>query len=255
MFIKIKKAVSNPKLAIKKFQNRLGIYRKHEDYKKFIVLSRSRTGSNMLISMLTSHPSIYAKGEIFNWLKGQSVNYVLDSIYHRYPKYIKAVGFKIFYYHPLDDQSGLVWQVLKNIDLHIIHLKRRNILRTLLSRKIAGLTNVYSFDIHKNVEKKDKICHFTEDELKEGFEQTREWEKSFGHMFQSKAIIDVYYEDLVSRPQQEFQRITNMLYIEYSEPKTDFKKQNPERISDLIGNYQSLKTKFMNTEWSYFFED
>lgn len=35
------------------------------DFKRFIVLSRSRTGSNMLISYLKSHPIVYAECEIF----------------------------------------------------------------------------------------------------------------------------------------------------------------------------------------------
>mgnify|MGYP006437466411 CR=1 FL=1 len=40
----------------------------HENFTKFIVLSRSRTGSNLLISMLNSHPNISAEGEKFSRL-------------------------------------------------------------------------------------------------------------------------------------------------------------------------------------------
>ena len=253
---KLKRAAKDPRKAKKILQIWSGLFNGHFGFKKFIILSRSRTGSNMLISMLNSHPSIYAEGEIFSWLKGQSVDKILDRIYSKYPKYIKAVGFKIFYYHPQADQSGLVWQILKDIDdLHVIHLKRINILRTLLSRKIAGLTNAYQFDINKKIQRKNKICHFTEDELKKGFEKTRGWEDKFGHMFRSKAIIDVNYEDLVWHKQRELERIAELLNVKHTDLKTDLKKQNPENISNLITNYQSLKTKFMDTKWSCFFED
>src|SRR5690606_26460474 len=112
--------------------------------RKFIVLSRSRTGSNLLISFLNSHPNIRARGEMFARLNGKNCKDVLARGFARQPFYVKATGFKIFYYHPMDDDSGHVWDVLAELDdLRIIHLKRRNILRTLISRKIADTQGVW----------------------------------------------------------------------------------------------------------------
>lgn len=229
-------------------------------YKKFIVLTRSRTGSNMLVSMLNSHPSICAKGEIFVQLKGRSVEEVLSSVYSKYPRSIKAVGFKIFYYHPVDDQkSNLVWNELMKIeDLYVIHLKRKNILRSELSREIARATNVWKNKSERNdkeIQIEDKQVYLKKEELCKRFEETREWELSYEAMFEGKTMMDIYYEDLIDSPQSEFQKITDFLNLGFFLPTTSLKKQNPEKFSDLIVDYESLKRDFTDTEWSSFFED
>jgi LPS sulfotransferase NodH len=257
MIKKFQKAVNDPQMALKLLQIRSGIFRGQKQYKRFVLLSRSRTGSNLLISMLNSHPSVYAEGEIFSWLKGRTEEQILNRIYASYPGYIKAVGFKIFYYHPQDDESGLIWQLLQNLDdLYIIHLKRRNILRTLLSRRIAGLTDAYRYDLQKSGKNdQKKRCRFSEDELRAGFEQTRDWEIKFAKLFSNKAAIDVYYEDMVCNPNLEFNKIANLLKIKSHSPRTHLKKQNPEKAIELIENYTTLKTKFNDTQWGCFFED
>src|SRR3546814_21202572 len=43
----------------------------HTGFTKFIVLSRSRTGSNMLVSLLDSPPRVVAEGEIVARLDGR----------------------------------------------------------------------------------------------------------------------------------------------------------------------------------------
>jgi hypothetical protein len=68
-------------------------------------------------------------------------------------------------------------------------------------------------------------------------------------------MIEVYYEDLVSKPQTEFRKITDMLNLKFCIPKHKNRKQNPERLSDLILNYESIKKSFAKTEWSQFFEE
>jgi LPS sulfotransferase NodH len=257
MIKKLQKAVNDPQMALKLLQIRSGIFRGQKQYKHFIILSRSRTGSNLLISMFNSHPSMYAEGEIFSWLNGRSEKQILNRIYASYPGYIKAVGFKIFYYHPQDDESGLTWQLLQNLDdLYVIHLKRRNILRTLLSRKIAGNTDAYRYDLQKSGKNNQKkTCRFSADELQAGFQQTREWEIKFAHLFADKFIIDVYYEDLVCNPTLEFNKIAEMLQIKSHSPRTYLKRQNPEKAIELIENYATLKAKFSDTQWACFFEE
>src|SRR3546814_16230707 len=51
----------------------------HTGFTKFIVLSRSRTGSNMLVSLLDSHPRVVAEGEIVARLDGRDARKRLAS--------------------------------------------------------------------------------------------------------------------------------------------------------------------------------
>jgi len=135
----INKALKDPNRAMKVLSYKLLSTFGHNNYKKFIVLTRSRTGSNMLISYLDSHPNIHADREVFARLNGRHYKDILSKTYGKQPRHVKFAGFKIFYYHPMDDDKKEIWDYLINSkEISVIHLKRRNILRTMISRKIAG---------------------------------------------------------------------------------------------------------------------
>ena len=229
----------------------------HTNFRRFIILSRSRTGSNMLISFLNSHPNVHAKGEIFNRLNGRNYKEIFAEVYANQPLHIKAKGLKIFYVHPIDDKSNDVWDNLISMNnLWVIHLKRRNILRTLISRKIAGLQDVWSVSSGKSDKNdRNKAVVFTIEELNKGFKQTKEWEKSGDEKFKKHPLISVYYEDLVNNPEGIFASITDFLNVKYEPAKTSLRKQNPEKLRDLMINYSELKKAFSGTEWQEFFEE
>src|SRR5215470_17880833 len=73
----------------------------HDHFTKFIVLSRSRTGSNLLQSLLSSHPEIVTENEILQRLDGRNPRDIVARAYARQPYFVKAKGFKVFYYHPI----------------------------------------------------------------------------------------------------------------------------------------------------------
>mgnify|MGYP001053021869 CR=1 FL=1 len=256
---KLIKAIKNPKKAFSIIRYNIFKIIGNNDFKRFIVLSRSRTGSNMLLEFLNSHPRIYIQGEIFSKLNGRNYKNVLNSVFSKQPYYIKATGFKIFYYHPLDDDDSNLWNdLIKMKELYVIHLKRRNILRTLISRKIAGNTNVYGqYKLSKNIykTKKEKIVEFSKNELENGFKQTRKWENDGDEKFNKHSFITIYYEDLVKNFEYEFKRITNFLDLRYIKPKNKLKKQNPEKTHSILANYKKLKDSFKGTNWQSFFED
>jgi len=43
--------------------------------------------------------------------------------------------------------------------------------------------------------------------------------------------------------------------IDWEDLEQGLRKQNPEKLSELIENYSSLKHKFRDTKWSVFFEE
>jgi LPS sulfotransferase NodH len=248
--------IRQPHKAFKAFNYRLLSALGHSDYNHFFVLSRSRTGSTMLITFLNSHPNIHAGWEVFHNLNGRNIKDVLVKVFGKEPYYIKAKGFKIFYYHPEDDDSNDIWNTLMDMDnLRVIHLKRRNILRTLISRKIAGIQDVWLVTSSDRNTSKNKAVCFTVKELEEGFEQTRKWETCGDEMFKNHPQVSVYYEDLVNDPESTFGIITDFLGVPYIQPKTNLKKQNPERLRNLVINYDDLKPAFYETEWQPFFEE
>jgi LPS sulfotransferase NodH len=76
---------------------------------RFMILGSARTGSNLLLSLLSAHPHIKTYGELFNldMLPETSLLEVLDDpvtflrqrVYQNYKAEIAAVGFKMFYEH------------------------------------------------------------------------------------------------------------------------------------------------------------
>lgn len=226
----------------------------YSSFNHFIVLSRSRTGSNMLISFLNSHPNIRAGGEVYKRLKRQSYDEIFAKAFAKPPPHIQAKGFKIFYYHPLDDDSGNIWKHLIEMDnLRVIHLKRQNILRTLISRKIAGYRDLWYDKVEQQNMADDKAVAFTPEELRCGFEQTRQWEAWGDKKFANHPLISVYYEELANAPEAAFREVTNFLGVGNASPKTTLKKQNPESLRDLLSNYDELKSAFSGTQWQEFF--
>jgi LPS sulfotransferase NodH len=255
----VREVIGNSKNALAVVSHKLLSCAGNDQYRRFIVLSRSRTGSNLLISLLNSHPHIHAEGEIFAKLRRRNCKEVLAKAFAKQPWYINAKGFKIFYYHPLDDRSCNIWDELQSLDdLYIIHLKRRNILRTLLSRKIARAQDVWAVSSdrqHSNLCKAQVSVSFTLDELNKGFKQTREWEEVGDKMFRNHPALSIDYEELVNDRTNTFRKVTEFLGVEYTQPKADLKKQNTKSMRETITNYDELKSAFFQTEWGIFFED
>ena len=228
----------------------------HSDYVRFIILTRSRTGSTLLRSYLNSHPNIFVEGEIFGRLRGRDPIARLRAAFGRQPLYIRAKGFKIFYYHPLDARADELWDGLEaHEDVKVIHLTRRNVLRTLLSRKIAGIERAYVGNRFDAVDPESKRIVMTVSELADGFRQTREWELGAANRFRKHPTLDVTYEELASLPQETFGRVLAFLGQDYRALRTGMTRQNAESLRYLIRNYDELKAGFAGSPWEPYFDE
>jgi len=226
---------------------------KNTVYKKFIILCYARTGSNLLVSYLNSHPNIKVDGEIFSKLGEISFEKILDSEFRKYPKRIKAVGFKIFYDQPADYLNCGIWEHLGKMDeLYVIHLKRQNKLRTMLSLKIAMKNDIWH---GSTIGLKDKQVSFSFDELNNQFKQLENWEIEGERRFKEHPLLTIYYEDLDTNPEDIVKKILEFLELPYRKPKTKYSRQNPEKANKLIDNFEELKIGFLGTKWESFFRE
>jgi len=231
----------------------------HQDYRRFVVLTRDRTGSNMLIQALNSHPNIAADYEIFGKLYGEAEESILEGCFSKQPFYVQAKGFKIFYYHPQDAEDSPVWDMLTAMEnLHVIHLKRRNLLHVEVSSRVAYTTGIYgvrSEKEHADYQKKLSPVQFSYDGLLRLFKQNRDWEMTGADRFAGHAMIEVCYEDMAAQFDCEYRRVLAFLGIEYRPPRIDFKKQRTKHMRNQVENYDELKARFAGTEWESFFDD
>lgn len=257
----------------------LGLFRGYDDYVRFIILGRSRTGSNMLKSALDGHSRMIVYGELFRkpgmigwdrWpyvgpVYGQSrrlvslaerhpIRFLDKHIFRSYTVPVDAVGFKMFYYYAHRSAWEQIWTWLEeDQQIHVLHLKRRNALRTFLSHVRAERTEHW---ISQPGEKQElPRCSLDADACESFFRKTREWEQEYDQRFSSHPKLDLYYEDLVADFGTELARVQSFLGVpgEQTPPRT--RKQSGLPLSEAILNYDELRTRFLGTPWATYFEE
>ncbi|HET7010798.1 MAG TPA: sulfotransferase [Anaerolineales bacterium] len=241
---------------------------------KFIILGRSRTGSNLLRGLLNSQRGVLVLGEIFKnpqgieWgmegiaeppgalalYRADPVRFLDSCVFDGLGRRSRAVGFKLFYYHAQEESRRAVWEHLRRQpDLHVIHIQRANILRTHLSRARAERDNRW-VNLTGERETRAPIELRYEDCLQD-FMQTRTWEEEFDRFFQAQPKRRVLYESLAADLARELRRIQEFLGLPLETPRPQTHRQAQEPLDQAISNYAELKRRFQGSPWAAFFED
>lgn len=245
------------------------------DYTPFLIVSRGRSGTNLLKSLINDHPGGRCFGEVFNrygragWgipgyrrsavcdreISRDPVDYLDRRIYRRYPRHIQAVGFKIFYYHARNSEWADVWPHLRDREgLKIIHLRRENILATHLSLVRAQKDLVW--ETHGQRRNADPAPTYLDyDECLAAFEATRAYEAWAEGLFEASPVLDLTYEALVAERHESLNRVFEFLNLEPQKVRSPNARQRTRPLSRSIANYAELKARFAGTEWSAFFEE
>jgi LPS sulfotransferase NodH len=251
-----------------------GLLRGHSTYVPLIILTRSRSGSNFLRGLLNSHSQITVFGELFQnrdsigWalpgyrqskrtlslFRQNPIRFLEKKVFRCFPTHTAAVGFKIFYYHAQDDEWKAVWEYLQaHKELRVIHLKRKNILETHLSRVKAQLTDEW---VNLTPVRGDsRAIPLDYEACLADFVRTRTWEREYDAMFQEHPRIEVLYEELSCDHVAEMKRIQSFLGVDYEAVTPQTHRQSHQRLSDAISNYWELKERFAGTPWADFFTD
>ncbi|HEU5289676.1 MAG TPA: sulfotransferase domain-containing protein [Cyclobacteriaceae bacterium] len=251
---------------------------------KFIILTPGRSGSTYLQQLLNSDPAISCYDEIFNvanknnnsfysfcrtnnpkisffFLRGKfsrsSWNFPLAYLFRQYLKsiYIKTsatkIGFKLIYnqllhYHPLAS-----W--VSGNPIPIIHLQRKNLLKAAISHIKARSTGIYT-STSVSLEKRQKINISPAAILNELRSSSAEKLKCES-LIRNNPSITIYYEDLFKNLPSTIQQLQAFLHIEnVSFQKPDIVKTNPDRIDEIIENYDDLKKVLRGTDWEGFLD-
>lgn len=250
-----------------------GLLKGHTDYTRFIVLGRSRVGSNFLRGLLNSHKGITVFGELFqnyetiawalpgygqaaamlNQYQQNPAQFLEEEVFHPFPPEITAVGFKLFYYHAQDDSRQSLWPYLQQqTDIKIIHIKRRNILKTHLSRQRAEQTDRW-FNLSGEREAQKPLTLDYQSCL-DDFGQTRRWEAEFDQFFANHDVLELIYEELARDSAGQMAQVQAFLGVTPQPLAPETYKQSHKPLSEAIANYDTLKAQFAGTEWASFFE-
>ncbi len=276
------------------------------DYVRFIILAGARTGSTMLVQALNSSSSITCFGEIFN----SAVNFVpfnvegydnfasqdralrngdweaflQERIFCDRPIETKATGFKLLYGQN-QDFLGLRDRLAEDSGLRVLHLRRHNLLRALVSAKIAQTTGVWvrpngpplngaftkanarlagrhparaiaslrrRLGLALGLRQQQRV-RLSKEECSAMFRFMTARERRFDEAFDGHARMTLYYEDLVHHPQDVLNQVQTFLGVA-PEPLAVSVRQNSKPLPDLLENYNELRRAFSGTPYACFFD-
>jgi LPS sulfotransferase NodH len=217
---------------------------------RFAIVGNARTGSNYLLDGLKTSPAIRMYHEIFashNREVGKDFEKILSTVYQYESKSTKMVGFKVFYNHLTDEE----WKKLMSLpDLKIIHLTRRNRLRTVISLDIAFKTGKWT-NAGSTSGAEEKRIALDPQHLMERLEHIEAGETLTRTRFCDRPMLEVVYEDLVQSPHEVFAAIGTFLGVAEIDPdKIRLKRQNPEGLDQLIVNYDEIESVLKNTRFA-----
>jgi LPS sulfotransferase NodH len=284
-------------------------------YVRFIVLGQGRTGSTMLVQALDSHPAILCFGEIFN-ASTPSISFgvpgydrtpgadlelrardpqrfLRERIFCDHGPAVRAVGFK-FHYDHFWRHEGLIDILVADRGLKIVHLLRRNRLRTFVSLKIAEATGQwFEFPPEPPLASRLKPSTLTkalrdpkralaairrrlddgpappaeraspsrpaimvdEEEFREYCRRGAYSEVRWEELMQAHEILRISYEDLVSDRDVKVAQVQQFLGLDPAPTEVSLRKQNPEPLRELISNYDELRLAFAGSLEEAFFDD
>jgi len=274
-------------------------------YSRFVILAHARTGSSLLSHALNSHPRIICFGEVFNWVltyvsftvegydesnaddlnlrNKDPVAFLQERIFCQPPGMSSAVGFKLHYSHcsPPWGFPALLDHLAEDKEVRILHLQRRNMLKSLASEKIAAATGGYyhvraatrlrsipkafihpvialkkaRLIIAQNVRSRRRPRRVTlsVEECKAYFEETKATVKQHDELFREHDKLSLFYEEILSARDDVFARAQSFLGVEPQVLTVGLRKQSPDDLRALIENYDELREAFADTEYGEFF--
>jgi len=99
------------------------------------------------------------------------------------------------------------------------------------------------------------MVHIDIKKLLNDFANTDNQIKRTQEVFKNHRIFEVTYENLINERENTINEILRFLEVSKVNLKSPYKKQNPEKIQDLVSNYNELYDKLINTEHSFMLEE
>lgn len=226
----------------------------------FVLLFEGRAGSTFLIEHLDSHPQIRAHKEILGPLRKDPPQAQLDRtrdvltrrLIHRY----KAVGFKTKL-RILNDPEGFS-ALLHELDVKIIHLKRRNRVKEALSELLSNIlkSRINDYNIYDSKKRLDPI-HLDYKKFN--------WTLRFREDLDSKLdeyisklklpVLSIIYEDILLGLDDQLNRIFSFINVKKAKTYSKMVKHTNEDLKKVITNFSEIKDQYVHTKYETMFDE
>jgi len=249
-------------------------------YTPYIVTCLGRDGSNWLGGLIRDNPvakvrwdnellMLYDKKQRLKNLQIDvqyasvlDANFILGDATYNPNNECDASGLK-FAIHMLHRQSdgtpavAGIMDFLRGIDppLRVIHLERRNLLRSLVSLKVAQVTKIWWVDSGDKRDYRSPVVHLTKQEVQQTCNYRSVAYAALRRMFAGHPSLNVYYEDLRLNRDRVLREVYQFLSLP-SElvPADSTVRQEHRSLREAVSNYEKLKAMFLSTEWEALFD-
>ena len=237
-------------------------------YRPFVVAALPRTGSYMLTTALDDHPEIRCHGEALSpWRKNPAPETVSAAEFLRHDVYTdtvdvtvdvtveaKAVGFKLLHQDARQGRLRDARGFLRASGVSVVHLRRRNLLRQVLSFEIARATDVW---ILENDEPRpvDVTLVLDPNELLRRFVIAENQRRENEQDFHGCPALEVCYEDLADDFETEMARIFRFLGVPPHPVRPTTRRQERRPLHQAIRNYDTIVRALTGTPWEAFLDE
>lgn len=227
---------------------------------KFFIIGLGRSGSNLLVSLMRSHPEIYCDYEILNqdylnqkplskrqliqWFPG----YFLQYRSARSPR--PVYGFKMLYYQYLEREKQL--KSLFDSDWKIIHIKRKDVFKQAVSDMVARKTGVYlQTDKRKQP---DDIIRIDPGSFRKYIEKILHDGALLENALKNIDHCSVVYEEDLIEPEMwdnSCARVFRYIGVQPAPVSTITERISKRPYESVVENYESLVSEVKNSPYAY----
>ncbi len=148
-----------------------------------------------------------------------------------------------------------VWgEIGRQPDIKIVYITRANKLAKLVSNKNAKSTNVWQ-EYSESQKPAERTVHVTRGMLLDAIEDEQKERLILRTMYQTHAIIDVNYEEMLSDNQASWMRICGFIGISPAAPIDGTLKQRRIPLSRAISNFKDLSESLRGTQYEAWLND
>ena len=230
----------------------------------FFISFMGRSGSSFLVSLLSDHPEIVCRGEIFGLSPEKKKKFsdneaIIKGLNNIYSGKTKANGFKFKYPGQYDYYSEIYKYLLSYSDvMRVIFLYRKNRLKAAISRQ--NLTRLTKMGKKANLDessfvKLDKLNLDINQALRNIDKRIELDEKYRNQLRNFKYTYTVAYEDLYSNTQSIMENIYSFLQVDSSHQASGTtRKITDDNFANSISNYDELSDKIKSTKYETYLQ-
>lgn len=242
-----------------------------------IILTTQRSGSTFLVSCLQAHPDVLCRGELLIAGMGMKTPRMLEG--HRHA--VKLVRFlwtgawhstrTMRRFYEIEGPKAHVFKAMYNHlqppwtlnylrsrkDIRIIHLRRRNLLKQYVSYLLMGQRREQRWLPNTTVPVPPLRIRVSPDRALKYFRRMQEFYPRFEQLFADHPILPLVYEDIVEAQQLKHDvafQLCDFLQVPRRLLTSELIKINPERLWEIVTNYDALSSTLRQTKFAEFLD-